>query len=406
MNRITRTRTPWNARTWRVCLIMTMSLSVVALPGCGGGGSSTKSVSKTPTKATKDHVKSLYTQSFSSLAQSGVSNSALSAMRGSLAFASGGGAATSTGVVSTPTAAPSDNSSHAAGPPVPQIGQFLQNIASARKSVRARAINTMQARHAGTVRLTRDDSAGSTPPDPGTGVTLPAPTFYYDDYLGLWVDINDTPTLSTYTLYEDEAKTKPAGSIVTQTPASFDTFPQVYSSDYNFTAGYQTGAHGSYKSTYNADNSGSSAYQDVYADGSQDQGSSANTSQGAYTWTGRTDYPDKTYSSFRGSFLPNGSGGTHFEGSDGYISDYTYNADGTGQARITGPDPGLPVTIDWDAQGNTTIHYADGSTDFITGWGFGGGVVAPVATSGGTAAGATVSTSSDSTSKAARKATR
>ena len=37
---------------------------------------------------------------------------------------------------------------------------------------------------------------------------IPAPTFYYDDYLGLWVAINDTANSSTYTLYQDQGKTE------------------------------------------------------------------------------------------------------------------------------------------------------------------------------------------------------
>ena len=404
MKRITRSGSLWSARSGRVCLALTMGLSVVALPGCGGGGS-TKSVSKTPTKAVKDHVKSLFTQSFSSLAQSGVSNSTLSAMRGNALYATAGGGA-GNAVGSVAASAPSDNSSHAFGPPVPQIGQFLNNVASNRKSVRARVINAMQSRHAGTVRLTRDDSSGSGSGDPGPVDPQPAPTFYYDDYLGLWVDINDTPTQSTYSLYEDEAKAKPAGSIVTQSPASFDTFPQIYSSDYTYTAGSQAGAHGSYKSTYNADGSGSSSYQDVYVDGTKDQGSSSNTSRGDYTWNGRTDYADKSFTSFKGSFRSDGSGGTHSEGSDGYTSDYTYHADGTGHARITGPDPGLPVTIDWDAQGNTTIHYADGSTEIIQGWGFGGGVLAEDGGNSGSGTTTTVATSTPPSTKSAHKSGR
>ena len=48
-----------------------------------------------------------------------------------------------------------------------------------------------------------------------------------------------------------------------------------------------------------------------------------------------------------------------------------YRADGSGHGRITGPDPGLPATIDWDAQGNTTVVYADGSSEYTPGWGYG-----------------------------------
>jgi hypothetical protein len=398
-----------------VFLIATL-LSAAVLAGCGGGGTN-RAVSKTPTKATKARVQSMETQSFRIMAQSGVPNAALSAMRGGIM--AGGGVAVGTGVGSgTGTVAPV-SSANGAAPPVPLMGQFLNNIAVVSKSARSRAISRMQTRHAqGIARITRDDSStGSSPgspptttspgpiPDPG-----PPPTFYYDDYLGLWVDIADTPTSSAFTLYEDEAKTKPAGSIVTTFPTG-DTFPQIFASTYSFTAGSQAGSHGDYNNTVNQDRSGSSSYLDVYMDGGKDQGSSHWTTGGDYTWTGRTDNADKSYASMTGTFHADGSGAMHSEGSDGYVSDYTYRADGSGHAHISGPFPGLPVTITWDAQGNTTILYADGSSDFIPGWGY--GVAVPVDGSGNSGSGVassgtttTVTPPTPPASKSARNAVR
>jgi hypothetical protein len=85
------------------------------------------------------------------------------------------------------------------------------------------------------------------------------------------------------------------------------------------------------------------------------------------------DGVNNEWSEGTGSFRADGSGGTRLSSSDGYKSDYRYNADGSGHGRITGPDPGLPVSISWDAYGNTMIVYADGSVEHVSGWGSGNG---------------------------------
>jgi hypothetical protein len=85
------------------------------------------------------------------------------------------------------------------------------------------------------------------------------------------------------------------------------------------------------------------------------------------------DGANNEWSEGAGSFRADGSGGTWLSSSDGYKSDYRYNADGSGHGRITGPDPGLPVSISWDAFGNTMIVYADGTVEHVSGWGSGSG---------------------------------
>lgn len=190
------------------------------------------------------------------------------------------------------------------------------------------------------------------------------PSFYYDYYLGLWVVVSSTPTTVTYALFSDEAKTQSAGSIVTTQPTDYDVYPQVYDSSYSFTAGYLAGSHGTSKNTTNADGSFSGTYDNVYSDGSSDKGQSNGSAIGDFSWQSRTDGPaSKEWTQGAGTFRADGSGGTRFSTSDGYSADYIYNRDGSGQGHIKGSDPGMPVTITWDAYGNTTIKYADGSIE-------------------------------------------
>jgi len=373
-----RYRRSGNGNSLRLGALMLSALSATLLAGCGGSGSS-KAVSKTPTKATKQHVQTANLLALRNMALSGVPNGVIFAMRGGatppVATGVAGGAA-SGGTVST-TAATSSVAL------LPQTGQFLQNVAATSISNRTKAIRAMQLQGRASTMVTRDSGTGSSPGSPGNvpvDPPVPVATFYFDYYLGLWVDLVPTTNSTTFNLYVDQAKTQPAGSIVTTWPTG-NTYPLIYASSYNYTAGNEAGSSGSYNNTDNQDGSGSSSYQDTYSDGSKDSGSSFWTGTGTYTWTGRTDNADKSYSSMSGTFHSDGSGGTHMQDSAGYTADFTYNADGSGHATITGPDPGLPATMVWDAMGNTTITYADGTSDYIPGWGL--GIAVPVSSSSG-----------------------
>jgi hypothetical protein len=44
----------------------------------------------------------------------------------------------------------------------------------------------------------------------------------------LWVQIDETGGNYNYLLFDDEAKTKPAGHITTVSPTDWETFPQVF----------------------------------------------------------------------------------------------------------------------------------------------------------------------------------
>jgi hypothetical protein len=63
-----------------------------------------------------------------------------------------------------------------------------------------------------------------------------------------------------------------AGSIVTTQPADWTTFPQTYSSRYEFRPATSRARTALYENTVNADYSGRSKYENVYADGGHEPG--------------------------------------------------------------------------------------------------------------------------------------
>lgn len=355
-----------------------VGLAVLATVGCGGGSSS--STRSAPTAQTRSRLASLQNQQLRALSQSGVQTQALASARNG-AFASTatltvGGDASGGGAGS---AAPGAGNGGTQIGALPLIGAFITNVATVRPTGTAMAASlkgrASAAHRTRTRRHTRED---------GTN-----PNFYFDDYLGLWVAIQDAATSSSFLLYLDEAKTQPAGSFQTTFSAN-EAFPQTYESHYSITAGALKGTHGDYVTVQNADNSGTSTYNDTYLDGWSDKGKSAWNADGSSTWSSRSDGPNNTFYSYQGSFKADGSGANHTASSDGYVTDYVYNADGSSSGRIQGHDPGLPAIITCDIYGNTTIHYADGSVEYYPGWGFfGGGLVASDGTTSDSGTGST-----------------
>jgi hypothetical protein len=238
---------------------------------------------------------------------------------------------------------------------MPFLGSFVQKIAANPPNIRSAAIRKSR-------RPTRDGDnsggGGGTAPFPG-----PDSNFYFDYWMGLWVEIKDTGTTSGYYFYEDEAKTKPAGQMVSSWPADLSIYPQQWSTQYEITAGLMKGWKGAYNTIFQADSSGSSDYNNETSDGWKSNGRSRWTAAGDYTWTDHTEDGRGYWSNSSGTFRANGTGGTRTESSDGYSSETIFNSDGSGRTRLNGPDPGLPATIVWDAQGNVTITWADGTVE-------------------------------------------
>ena len=218
-----------------------------------------------------------------------------------------------------------------------------------------------------------------------TGGDLPGPSFYYDDYLNLWLDSSWTDTSSTVLLYEDEQKSKPAGSFVTTYPSGWKTYPYSYLSKFEITAGSYAGAKGSYESVAESESAGHMAYTSTWPGYGQDSGESSYTAEGG-TWSYASTLTNGTWYHDTGSYTMTKSTFTS-EDSSGYRRSYTYLADGSGSGRIEGPDPGLPAIIEWDVNGHTKITYADGTSEEWDAWS--GGTTGSTAGDGGTVTGST-----------------
>ncbi len=333
------------------------------LAGCGSGGSNSGGGSSSaPTATTRAHVQGLHGQVARQMTNSGAPTTALAFTRNSYAGGTGVWSLSTLGPIAYPEGSGAGGATDSANAQpflaaAPNLGGFLKNIAAVAPQTRAAQLHK-----------TRDVVAPTEPTDlPLPGDQLPPyePTDYfgYDYYLELWTQVTYSPTGVTYALYGDQAKTQPAGSIVTTQPADYNTYPQVYESTYSFTAGYLAGSHGTSKNTTNAGGSYASDYANVYQDGTSDSGKSNGSASGDFPWQTRPSGTNNEWTQGAGTYRSDGSGGTRFSTSDGYQADYTYNANGSGQGKISGSDPGMPVTITWDAYGNTTIRYADGTVE-------------------------------------------
>jgi hypothetical protein len=310
--------------------------AVAVMTGCGSSGGP---LGGSPNAATRAAIHNIFSKSLNSAGQSG-----------SLASSPGGGSVGSGNF---------------------DIGGFIRNIGGASRASRTARIHRSH--------ITR------------------AENFYFDEYVNLWVLILDEPGKTTYLFYEDEQKAKPAGSVVTTFPADFDADATSwsYSSTYSFTAGSMKGTHGSYNSIQNADGSGSWSYESATPDGYITSGQSTFAADGASSWSSHTEGPGGTYNS-RGAYRSDGFSTMHTDSSDGHSTDFTWNPDGSGNAKIGGPEPGLPAIIVWDSQGNGSITYADGTKETWTDWSFfivsigdGGGDSSGGDTGGGTSLGVT-----------------
>ena len=251
---------------------------------------------------------------------------------------------------------------------MPYLGAFLNQKrpgagGSSRKRVSARA--------------TRQEDGGSS-------------TWYFDWFLGLWVEVLEEPGRSRYSLYVDEEKTQPAGHMETIWPVDWETYPMQWSSTYEFTEGVMQGTSGTWSTVSETMSSGSSSGEHRWSDGALQTSESKWTENGDSTWRSRSEGPGKWWSDSAGTFRSDGSGGMRHEDSDGYSVVYVYNRDGSGRATFSGPEKDLPVVIEWDGKGNAWMIYADGRREKLENWWghwWGGGVVTGGGSDGGSGTG-------------------
>lgn len=306
----------------RKLLLILFALYVVV--GCGGGGGS-KGTGVAPNAQTRQSVKEGVAHSLMGVAQAGM----------------GGGSVSSTGGTG-------------GGIGFPMIGsflyQFLPSPGGAPPSPAMALRHRVSPMEVGTTGSGTDGGGGGTDPE-----------FYYDEYLGLWVDMVSTETSYTVNLFVDEAKSEPAGSFQSTFPSGWDTYPYSLNSTFSITAGNLAGAHGQYSMVIENESKGHSTFESVWPKIGSDTGETS-WNGGANTWKYESHSGDLWWKG-DGGFTANGSGSSAFSDSAGYTATYIYHSDGSGSGRITGPDAGLPATITWTSSGHVKIVYADGSVE-------------------------------------------
>lgn len=312
---------PANVVAWLMPLLLALVI------GCGGGGGSR--VGGAPLAQTRQQIKEGFGRSILSMAQSGAFGGVVSGTSGST---SGGGFM---------------------GGGVPYIGGYV-------------FWSGMGGTTGGTGGGGREvGTGGGTGGSGGSGTS----DLYYDEYLGLWAQYDWTETTSTTHLYEDEAKTKPAGSFNFEYDLTFSN----YTSTFEITAGNYAGAHGSYVTAVDGNNI-SSTYENFWPGWGSDRGEMTWNDTGG-TWSNRSDAANGDWWENSGSYSDTGQGTVSGSDSHGFKYRFNYNPDGTGNGRVEGPVAGLPCTIEWLADGSATITWADGTVERIgpADWGFGGG---------------------------------
>ena len=335
---------------FKVCgFLLLTTFAGVTLSGCGGG-SSNSSTRSAPTAATRTRMAQLLGRQSNAMNLTGFQSNAAMSMN-----PSGGGG----GVGGVP---PNANASVASN-----IGGYFRfHLFGNGPNRQGRAYHATHKKH------TRDGDGGSGGGGSNGGNSGgEGGSGDYDEFLGYYETVVENAGRREVALFLDVAKTQPAGNITMVSPVDQEAFPQTYEYSYTFTAGSQNGSHGSYNSTYNVDGTGSTTYNAVDASGWSYRGSYASTAAG-FTWTSASTQGNSSWQD-SGNFLIDGSGTMTSSGSDGYRSTYLYKADGSYTGTIEGPDPGLPATITYTADGKYTIRYADGTTETYD-YGYWGGI--------------------------------
>jgi hypothetical protein len=304
--------------------------AALSMAGCGGDG--VTGVRGAPNDTTRQRIAQTHLWNGQSLGQSGVATPVmLRGLNGDAPGAAEGGFA---------------------GSPMPG-GFFRHVLTTAAPGVVAVAGDGGEAPAVG------GGGSGS----PGEGWS----NFYYDEWLALWVEVESSDNRWASLFFEDEAKTRPAGSAVTTWPADWGTFPKEFRSTYELTAGTMSGARGLHLVTLESESRGQASYEAVDGRGSTWQGQSAWNDQAA-SWSNSMTGPGGVWSRDFGDHRSTGVATIRSENSLGYRSVYNWSADGSGNARLEGPDPGLPATIVWDATGRGVMTYADGTTEEFQWW--------------------------------------
>lgn len=290
--------------------------------GCGGSRNTSATTGGSPNALTRTSIKNGYSLNLIGLAQSGAAPMA------------GGGAGTT---------------GSSGGMGIPFMGAFIRDLAPG---------------GGGGVGLGLHRGVREVGGTTGSGGGTEVPTnFYYDEYLGLWVEWSSTETSYSMLLFLDESKSQAAGSMETTYASDFSS----YTSKYEITGGPYSGAKGSYESTIDLEGNYATSFDNTWPNWGHDKGESVWGPNGGSS-TYRSEATDGSWFTASSQFSADGSGSSSSEDSAGHKYKFVYNADGGGSGVVEGPEAGLPAKITWTADGHTKIVWADGSVEEFDPW--------------------------------------
>ncbi|MEZ0325466.1 MAG: hypothetical protein ACAH95_06140, partial [Fimbriimonas sp.] len=286
-------------------LWMLVVAGLLLVIGCGGGGSgpggSPNSETRTRLMKTLGFAQIAMLQGgFQSLGQAG-------AINGTTGEGTTGGSGTTGGGMS-----------------MPMIGAFIRNFGGGPKPLFASRLVRAQVG----ATLSRDQFVTG-PPNEGTsgstssgGGGVEDPYFYYDEWLGLWVESQWTDNSWTTLLFIDQEKTQPAGSFQ-NSYSDWQTYPITGSSTYEIIAGPFAGAHGRYEMVFDTETVGHMDYDNFWPSYGSDEGSSSWNEEG-WTWSANQTWEDGNWSKSSGTYGSDGTGHFVWENSEGYKWSYSY----------------------------------------------------------------------------------
>lgn len=188
------------------------------------------------------------------------------------------------------------------------------------------------------------------------------PGFWYDEWLELWVEAEEGSSGWTFRLYEDEQKTLPAGQIVSEFPEDQASYPQTSRHSYQILRGPYQGAQGQYEFVQDSEKAGRYSYEDVRPDGGRTDGRST-YGDGSSAWESRSVEADGYWCTSSGHWRDGSDSTSDSRDSAGYRAQFTHRPDGSGEARLEGPEARLPATMTWTADGRGRVEWADGTVE-------------------------------------------
>lgn len=196
----------------------------------------------------------------------------------------------------------------------------------------------------------------------------------FNEETGLWEKqqpgVDGDPTIGSGTLFfEDEAGTIPAGSDLTYASDGI-SWPRWVRTVTEYKAGKRKGWKVTDYAANNEDGSGVHTATGHYPGESDFTLGGRWDATGQGVWTERWDFVDKTWENQVWTMQEDFSGHLVITNDAGVTFDMNWLPDASGTGTIAGRYDGLPANMQWDANGDGTITWADGSKTSFTAWQF------------------------------------